>query len=626
MEKAIKTIPNRMLPIVLFTLSFVLVAFHLYTAAFGSVVTQLQRSFHLLLAGSMGFLLYPLAGKQKKSQWMDYVLFIVAFVAFGYIALHYNKIALRKSMTSPLSMLDYVMGGVVIVLLLEIARRAVGIVMSLIAALGLVYAYFGPYMPGMLAHRGVSLRDIIDYQTWGLDGVYSIPLSISATYIVLFVILGTMLEYIKSGDTIMDLGKLVAGRYRGGPAKVACITSAFFGSISGSAAANVYATGSFTIPMMRRIGYKKHVAGAVEAVASTGGQIMPPVMGAAAFLMAELIGIPYIEVCKVALMPAIFFYFGLIIVLDFEAARQGISGMDPKELPKFKVIAGKLYLLAPIVSLVTFLVVGFSPYMASFYSIVISVVLAFINSDVKLNFKTVFDIIVTCGRRAAMIAIACATAGIIIGVITLTGFGLSLSSLILSLSGGNIALALILMMFTCIVMGTGTPTTVAYILVATLGVPVMQNLGLPLIASHLFVFYFAVISMITPPVAIAAFAAAEIADEDPIKVGFTAMRLAVIIYVIPFIFLFDPTLLLMGEFGETVFRFLAITSGIILISGGMTRWFMRRLKLYEEIILVILGLGGLVPFLASNVVAIVVVCMVLFLQRFVFRAKNKVVA
>ena len=300
--------------------------------------------------------------------------------------------------------------------------------------------------------------------------------------------------------------------------------------------------------------------------------------------------------------------------------------MDPKELPKFKAIAGKLYLLAPIVSLVVFLVVGFSPYMASFYSIVISVVLAFINSEVKLNYKTVFDIIVTCGKRAAMIAIACATAGIIIGVITLTGFGLSLSSLILSLSGGNIALALILMMFTCIVMGTGTPTTVAYILVATLGVPVMQNLGLPLIASHLFVFYFAVISMITPPVAIAAFAAAEIAEEDPIKVGFTAMRLAVIIYVIPFIFLFDPTLLLMGEFGETVFRFLAICSGIILISGGMTRWFMRRLKLYEEIILVIFGLGGLVPFLPSNVVSIVMVCLVFFLQRFVFRAKNKVVA
>jgi TRAP transporter 4TM/12TM fusion protein len=621
MEKA-TTLQDRILYGVLFLLSTTLVVFHLYTAAFGSVVTQLQRSFHLLLTGSIGFLLYPLAGKQKKAKWYDYLFFIAGFISLGYIAINYNEIALRKSMTSPLSTLDYFMGGLVLVLLLELARRAVGIVMSLIAAVGLLYAYFGPYMPGILAHRGVSLRDIIDYQTWGLDGVYSIPLSISATYIVLFVILGTMLEYIKSGDTIMDLGKLAAGRYRGGPAKVACITSAFFGSISGSAAANVYATGSFTIPMMKRIGYKKHVAGAIEAVASTGGQIMPPVMGAAAFLMAELIGIPYIEICKVALMPAVFFYLGLIIVLDFEAAKLGISGLDQSELPKFSEIAGKLYLLSPIVSLVVFLVLGFSPYMASFYSILISIVLAIINSDVKLDRKTIYDIIVTSGKRATMIAIACAAAGIIIGVITLTGFGLSLSSLILSLSGGKIVPALLLMMVTCIIMGTGTPTTVAYILVATLGVPVMQNLGLPLIASHLFVFYFAVISMITPPVAIAAFAAAEIADEDPIKVGIAAVRIAVIIYAIPFIFLFDPTLLLQGAFVETIFRFVSITAGIILVSGGTTKWFFRKLRIHEDVILFVLGIAGLVPFVYSNIVAIVVVVVAIILHRVRVRAKN----
>lgn len=613
---------DRILSITLFSFSLVLVVFHLYTAAFGSIVTQLQRSIHLLLTGSMGFLLYPLAGKKKSVKWLDYLFFVVAFVSFGYIALNYNEIALRKSMTSPLSVLDYIMGGFVIILLLEIARRAVGIVMSIIAALGLIYAYFGPYMPGILAHRGVSLRDIIDYQTWGLDGVYSIPLSISATYIVLFVILGTLLEYIKSGDTIMDLGKLAAGKYRGGPAKVACLTSAFFGSISGSAAANVYATGSFTIPMMKRMGYKKHTAGAVEAVASTGGQIMPPVMGAAAFLMAELIGIPYIEICKVALMPAVFFYVGLIIVLDFEAAKLGLSGLDQNELPKFRQIAGKLYLLSPIVSLVIFLVVGFSPYKASFYSILIGAVLAFINSDVNINWDTLQNIIVTCGKRAAMIAIACATAGIIIGVITLTGFGLSLSSLILSLSGGKIVPALLFMALTCIIMGTGTPTTVAYILVATLGVPVMQDLGLSLIASHLFVFYFAVISMITPPVAIAAFAAAEIADEDPIKVGLASMRIALIIYVIPFIFLFDPTMLLMGGFGDTVFRFAAVTVGIILTSGAVTKWFFRRLKVHEMVLLLALGAGGFIPNLYTNIVSIASLVVMLFLQRILFRAKN----
>lgn len=590
---------------VVFTLSLTLVVFHLYTAAFGSVVTQLQRSFHLLLTASIGFLLYPIAGKKKDVIWVDFLFFGIAVIAFGYIAMNYQEIAMRKSMVSPLTSLDYIMGSLVLLLLLEIARRSVGIVMSLIALIGLLYALLGPYMPGILAHRGVSIQDFIDYQTWGLDGVYSMPLSISATYIVLFVILGTILEFIKSGDTIIDLGKISAGKYRGGPAKIACLTSALFGSISGSAAANVYATGSFTIPMMKRIGYKGETAAAIEAVASTGGQIMPPVMGAAAFLMAELIGVPYIQICKVALMPAVFFYIALIIVLDFEAARLGLSGLAKSEIPHFRDIRGKLYLLSPIVALVAFLLVGFTPYIASFYAILIGMILAIVNSDVKISKESLFHLITTCGKRATMIAIACATAGIIIGVITLTGLGLSLSSLIFSLSGGKIIPALILMMFTCIIMGTGTPTTVAYILVATLGVPVMQDLGLPLIASHLFVFYFAVISMITPPVAIAAFAAGEIAGEDPIKVGFTSMRIAAIVYVIPFIFLFDPTMLLQGTFAQSIFRFASVLSGILFVSGGLSRWFMRKITWYESLILIALGMLGLIPLTSINSISLI---------------------
>jgi len=575
-----------------------------------------------LLTASIGFLVYPIAGKNKEVKWIDILFFALSLITFGYIALHSNEIALRKSMVSPLTTLDLVMGGLVIILLMEIARRAVGVVMSMIALIGILYIFFGPYMPGMLAHRGESIRDLIDYQTWGLDGVYSMPLSISATYIVLFVILGTVLEFIKSGDTIMDLGKITAGKYRGGPAKVACITSAFFGSISGSAAANVYATGSFTIPMMKKIGYSDDTAGAIEAVASTGGQIMPPVMGAAAFLMAELIGIPYIEVCKAALMPALFFYIGLIIVLDFEAAKIGISGLDSSEIPHFRQVAGKLYLLSPIVSLVVLLLMGFSPYSASFYSILVGFVLAILNSDVKLDRKIIYKIVVTCGKRASMIAIACGTAGIIIGVITLTGLGLSLSSLILSLSGGHLVPALLLMMLCCIIMGTGTPTTVAYILVATLGVPVMLDLGLPLIASHLFVFYFAVISMITPPVAIAAFAAAEIADDDPIKVGMTSMRIALIIYAIPFLFLFDPAMLLQASLGTSLFRFASILAGIIAISGGTTQWFLKKLTFPESILALLIGVAGFVPIVYSNLV-----CMVLVIFPLVFyRIKKREVA
>ena len=606
---------QKVVGITVFCLSLILVFFQLYTAAFGSAITQLQRSFHLLLTASIGFLVYPIAGKHKDVKWIDILFFMLSLTAFGYIALNYHEIALRKSMVSPLTTLDLVMGGLVIVLLMEIARRAVGIVMSLVALIGILYTFFGPYMPGLLAHRGVSMRDLIDYQTWGLDGVYSMPLSISATYIVLFVILGTVLEFIKSGDTIMDLGKITAGKYRGGPAKVACITSAFFGSISGSAAANVYATGSFTIPMMKKIGYTDDTAGAIEAVASTGGQIMPPVMGAAAFLMAELIGIPYIEVCKVALMPALFFYIGLIIVLDFEAAKLGISGLEPSEIPPFKLVVKKLYLLSPILALVLFLIMGYSPYMASFYSILIGLLMAILNSDVKLDRKTIFQIIVTCGRRASMIAIACATAGIIIGVITLTGLGLSLSSVILSLSGGHLVPALLLLMLCCIIMGTGTPTTVAYILVATLGVPVMLDLGLPLIASHLFVFYFAVISMITPPVAIAAFAAAEIANEDPMKVGMTSMRIAIIIYAIPFLFLFDPAMLLQAPLWTSIFRFVSILAGIIAISGGTTRWFLKKLSIPECILALLVGGAGLIPFVYSNIVCMALVLSMLALNK-----------
>ncbi len=606
---------------IVFLFSLVLICFHLYTAAFGSVVTHLQRSFHLLLTACIGFLMYPMLGRHKNISAADVVFFILAFVSFGYIAMNYHEIALRKSMVSPLTRLDLIMGAMVVVLLMEVARRAVGLVISLVALAGILYALLGPYMPGMLAHRGVSVSDLIDYMTWGLDGVYSMPLSISATYIVLFVILGTLLEYIKSGDTIMDLGKMVAGRYRGGPAKVACITSAFFGSISGSAAANVYATGSFTIPMMKKIGYSGKTAGAIEAVASTGGQIMPPVMGAAAFLMAELIGIPYIAVCKAALMPALFFYFGLIVVLDFVAARTGLSGLNTEEIPRFSQVTRKLYLLLPIFILVIFLVAGFSPYMAAFYSILAGLVLLLVNRDISLNRKMVFEMIVTAGKRAAMIAVACGTAGIIIGVITLTGLGLSLSSLILSLSGGHLLPALLLIMLCCIIMGTGTPTTVAYILVATLGVPVMQDLGLPLIASHLFVFYFAVVSMITPPVAIAAFAAAEIAGEDPVKVGFTSMRIALIIYVIPFLFLFDPSMLLEASVLTSIFRFVSVIVGIVAVSGGITRWFMKPLSPLESLLAIVVGAAGFWPVVPLNIASLAVVIFWFVYWRFLARGK-----
>jgi len=577
---------NKALKYIIAALSVAYVAFHMYTAAYGTFVPQLQRPLHLAFAVVIGFLCYPMAQK-KDFRWLDAILAIVSLFAFGYMAFKYQEVSMRQSMVTPLSTLDIIVGGIVIALLLELTRRAVGWVMSVIAIIFLAYTVFGPYMPSLISHRGYGLVDIIDYQVFGLDGIYSIPLSISATYIVLFIILGTLMEFTGAGDVIMDIGKAVAGGFRGGPAKVATISSALFGSISGSAAANVYATGTFTIPMMKKIGYTPSFSGAVEAVASTGGQIMPPIMGAAAFLMAELLGIPYIQVCKAALIPALLYYVSLFVVLDFEAARMGIRGLERKELPKWKDILPRLYLMLPLVVLVAILMMGYTPFRSAYYAIILTFILSFFSRKTRFTFASFLDAIIISAKRTVMIAAACGAAGIVIGVITLTGIGLSLSSVILSLSGGVRIFALLLVMVSSIIMGMGTPTTVAYIVVSTLSVPIMKELGYAALPAHLFVFYFAVLSMITPPVALAAYAAADIAKESSMKIGFTAMRIGAIVFTIPFIFLQDHALLMKGPALMIAFRFIMAVLSAVAFAGAATGWFGKNMNLLGRAILLV---------------------------------------
>ncbi len=581
---------NKIFKAVLAVLSLAFLGFHLYTAVYGTFIPQLQRPLHLAFAVVIGFLAYPMFQK-RDYKWLDIILALISAGAYGYITVKAQEISMRQTMVSPLSTLDLIVGAVIIVLLLELTRRAVGWIMSFVAVIFLIYAVAGPYLPNIISHRGFPIADLIDYQVFGLDGIYSIPLSISATYIVLFIILGTLMEYTGAGDVIMDIGKAVAGGFRGGPAKVATISSALFGSISGSAAANVYATGTFTIPMMKKIGYSPAFSGAVEAVASTGGQIMPPVMGAAAFLMAELLGMPYIEICKVALIPAILYYVSLFIVLDFEAARIGIKGLERKDLPKWKDILPRLYLMLPLVVLVAILMMGYTPFRSAYYAIVLTFILSFFSKKTRFTVATFIDAMVVSAKRTVMIAAACGAAGIVIGVITLTGVGLSLSSVIISLSGGVKILALIMVMISAIIMGMGTPTTVAYIVVSTLAVPIMKDLGYAALPSHLFVFYFAVLSMITPPVALAAYAAADIAKESSMKIGFTAMRIGAIVFTIPFIFLLDPPLLMQGSWGMIAFRFVMTVFSAIAFAGAATGWFGKNINIIGRLLmLVIFGL------------------------------------
>ncbi|MCR4425462.1 MAG: TRAP transporter permease [Firmicutes bacterium] len=603
---------NRTLRWIIAVLAVSLAVFHLYTAAFGTYTVQLQRTLHFAFAGVLGFLLYP-ARKDRKTGWFDLILACTAAFCYGYLVTQYQEMAVRQTFVTHLSTLDLVVGGLAIVLLLELTRRAVGWVLAAVALAALVYSLFGPYFPDILAHRGFSLVDVIDYQIFGLDGVFSIPMGISATYIVLFILLGTFMEFCGAGDVIMDIGKLVAGRFRGGPAKVACISSGLFGSISGSAAANVYATGTFSIPMMKKIGYKGPFAGAVEAVASTGGQIMPPVMGAAAFLMAELLGIPYIQVCKASLIPALIYFTSLFFVLDFEAAKAGIKGLDRDQIPRAREVLPRLYLLAPLVILVIVLIQGYTPFRAAFLATLAIIALSFVRKDTRFTLKTFVQALVVSARRTTMIAVACGAAGIVIGAITLTGAGLSLSSIIIHLSGGNMIMALLLIMVSSIIMGMGTPTTVAYVVVATLAVPVMKDLGYPALASHLFVFYFAVLSMITPPVALAAYAAAEIAKEDSMKIGLTAMKIGGIVFTVPFVFLLDPALLMQGSWLVIGGRTIAALVAILAFAGAATGWFVKRLGFFERLVFLLAFALIIVPESQTTLLGIGIVVLMGFL-------------
>lgn len=587
-------------------LSVTFAGYHLWTTAMGMPVSYLHRPLFVAFAVSLGFLLYSVSGKKQagSSSWLDIILAIVAAICFGSVAAQYEIITERLSMVDEMSNWQVLSGGLCILLILEITRRTVGVALSIVAVLSLTYAIFGMYMPYLLAHRGFSIVDIIDYLCFGLEGIYSIPIGVASTYIVIFIIFGTFLERSGAGDVMMDLGKSIAGHYRGGPAKIGVLTSAFFGSISGSAAANVYATGTFTIPMMKRIGYDKGFAGAVEASASTGGQLVPPVMGAAAFLMADTLGIPYIQVCKAALIPSFLYFFSLLLMIDFESARKGLKGLDKKDHPKIGETLKKGYLLLPIPVLLIVMLMGYTPFLAAFVATICTVLISLISPN-RMGFVKFIKTLELSAQRTVLIASACAAAGIIIGVVTLTGIGLNLTSVILTASGGFTIIALILIMLASIIMGMGTPTTVAYVIVATLGVPSLTQLGFAALPSHFFVFYFGVLSMVTPPVAVAAYAAAEIAEENMMKIGFIAVKLCFVAFLIPFTFIYDTGLLMQGSWLAILSVLFTSMVGVVAIAASFQGWLFVTLTLATRFCIFISAILIFIPVAVYSIIGLV---------------------
>lgn len=581
--------------------------FQLYTAYFGALGALQQRAVHLVLVFVLVFLLKPIR-KEHRMPWViiDSLCIAASLIVGVYVFQKADQFALR-ALTINTS--DTIVGIVGMVLVFEATRRVMGWVMPAIAGVFMAYAFFGPYMPDIIAHRGFGIERIAYQMFYTMEGVFGQPLAVSATFVAVFVIFAAFLRKTGAGDFFMDIAFSLFGRYRGGPAKVAIVSSTLFGTFSGSAVANVVGTGTLTIPLMKSTGYKSHFAAAVEAVASTGGQIMPPVMGAAAFLITEFIGIPYTKIAVAALVPALLYYFTVYVMVDLEAAKTNLVGLPSDKLPSFKKKLKEGWpFLAPLVVLIYLLAEsGSTPSLAAFWSIITVVVVAFIHPAYKFTVRDCLKCLESGGRGVVEVAAACATAGIIIGVITLTGMGLKLSMILVNLAAGSTLLLLILTAVVCLILGMGVPTTAAYLIVATLVAPALIKMGVYPLAAHMFVFYYAVVSMITPPVALASYAAAGIAQCSPMQVGVTSVRMGIVALIVPFMFVYGPQLLLVGTWPEVVQSIITSVIGCYALSVSIHGWFKVQLPLYVRAMFLIGGLGLIKPGSFTDIIGLVLI-------------------
>lgn len=592
-------------------------SFHLYTAQFGLRPAMIQRGIHLLFGVLLVFLLYPGVKKGRAKllgRALDLLLMLAGASGLVYIVTQYRNIAMRGGAPNQA---DLVLGSIVILVTLEATRRVLGPALSIIGAVSLAYALLGQYIPGEWGHRGVFLDELVEYQFLTTEGLFSVPLGASANFIFLFILFGAFLVASGTGDFFIKFANSLAGHLRGGPAKVAVLSSATFGTISGSAVANVVSTGSFTIPLMKRIGYSPVFAGAVESVASTGGQIMPPVMGAGAFIMAEMLGVSYLRVCMAAAIPALLYFFALLYMVHMEALRRGLSGLPRSELPRLgRVLKEGGYLLLPAPFLVILLVLGYSPMKAGFWSIAAVLLVSGLKRTSRMSPAKILETLERGAKGSLEVLTACATAGIVIGVVTQTGLGLKFSSLVIQAAGGQLLLALVFVMATSLVLGMGLTTSAAYILTVILGGPVLIKLGVNPLAAHLFVFYYACLSTITPPVALAAFAGAGIAGSPPFRTGFEAMRLALVAYIVPFIFVFHPSLIWEGELAAIAHASVTALIGCSALGSGLMGYLSGRVNLALRACLVVSGLLLITPGTDTDIWGAAILLGVWLLRRF----------
>ncbi|RNF40212.1 TRAP transporter permease [Planococcus salinus] len=608
-------------------IAVVMSLFHLYTAMFGVFESILQRSAHVAFALALTFAIYKPTKKAIKSDnvpWYDWIFIALSLAVYSYFVFNAQTISSRMSYIEDLSGLEIGIGLVAGLLLIEATRRVVGNALVIIIAVCLAYGFWGHLFPGVLSHREFTTMWIVDHLFYTVTGVFSTPLGVSATFIFLFILFGKFLEVSGAGQFFIDLSVAGMGKYRGGPAKTAIVASSILGTISGSAVANTVTTGAFTIPLMKKTGYKKDFAGAVEAVSSTGGQIMPPIMGASAFIIASYLGIPYMEVALAAAIPALLFYLCLYFQVDLRAKRLGLSGLKKSELPNFwTVLKNGFLFFVPLIVIVYMLVSGFSPMRAGLFSIAATILVAAAMKATRLSFGTIIRALDLGAKAAIETAIACAAAGIIIGIIGLTGIGLKFSSIIIELSGGILIVTLLFTMVTSIILGMGLPTVAAYIVQVPLTIPALIELGVAPLAAHMFIFYFAILSAITPPVALASFAAAGISGSEPMKTGVISMKLGLAAFIVPFMFVYGESLLLIGDASTIILSVITAAIGIWGIASAVEGWLLRHSLWYERLVMFAGSLLMIIPGVYSDVIGIAVLVSIIVLQKVTLKQPEK---
>ncbi len=549
------------------------VVFHLIVLNIHPIDPWVFRTFHVSVGSVIGFAIYGARAGDLKSDipWYDWAMMAASVAILAYIAINLDVLLFRAGVLP--TTWDLVVGASGTFMVLELTRRAAGLALPILASVFILYAFVGPWMPGVLHHNGIS-ADVFFSYIYSMQGIHGITTDVSATYIILFIAFACFLNASKAGDFFNDLSIALVGWARGGPAKVAVVSGILFGTISGSAVGNVVASGMITIPMMRRVGYDRSTAAAIEATSSTGGQITPPIMGAGAFIMAEILGIPYTDIAVAAIIPTLLFYVACYFHCDLHALKNDLHGIPRDELPTLLSVLRRGHLLLPVVLLITLLLMGYSVFRAGSVGIIAAVVASWLSGRVgRMGPRAVLDTLSLSAREAIQLMAICACAGIIVGVIALTGIGGRFSNMVLAIAGESRFLGLVFAMLIALVLGMGMPTTAAYAVAASVIAPGLVQMGIPALTAHLFIFYYAVISAITPPVALASFAAAGMANADPWKTSFIALKLGLATFIVPFMFVYGPELLFKGETLDILGVFVSASFGVYLLASSTEGWY-----------------------------------------------------